>query len=394
MWNPVILLPAGLVRRLEQAQIRGILAHELCHYRRRDNLTAAIHMLVEALFWFYPPIWWLGARLVTERELACDESVLAAGNDAEICADSILKVCRLFKQSVMASAAGVSGGTLSRRVEQIMSSNRTLPVGPAKKLLITISIASALLGMVLFGGLSAPTAQARASDWATTTPAEHARLLAEQEQPQKEVPFNPADFDKFVGYYKSDYPVLFAHVYRSGDHFYTKLTANPPLEIFPESPTKFFLTVMAAQWTFVAGPDGEVSEAILHNQGNLRPWIRSSKAAADAFETALQQRIKAEKPSPGTEAAVRRQIVAVERTGHSLYVEMTPPLAAAAHEQEKLIETAFKRRGALESIRFSRVFPNGDDDYVATLAHGQTEVRVSPVSADGKIGALVFRDMP
>jgi beta-lactamase regulating signal transducer with metallopeptidase domain len=57
IWNPVILLPAGLAGRLTSAEMRGILAHELCHYRRRDNLTSAVHMLVEALFWFYPPIW-------------------------------------------------------------------------------------------------------------------------------------------------------------------------------------------------------------------------------------------------------------------------------------------------------------------------------------------------
>ena len=35
-------------------------------------------MAVEALFWFYPPVWLIGARLVAERERACDESVLAA----------------------------------------------------------------------------------------------------------------------------------------------------------------------------------------------------------------------------------------------------------------------------------------------------------------------------
>ena len=40
--------------------------------RRRDNLTTAIHMGVEALFWFHPLLWWLGARLMEERERACD----------------------------------------------------------------------------------------------------------------------------------------------------------------------------------------------------------------------------------------------------------------------------------------------------------------------------------
>jgi hypothetical protein len=29
-----------------------VLTHEQCHIKRRDNLTAAIHMIVEAVFWF------------------------------------------------------------------------------------------------------------------------------------------------------------------------------------------------------------------------------------------------------------------------------------------------------------------------------------------------------
>ena len=40
------------------------------------NLAAAIHMAIEAIFWFFPPVWWLEKRLIAERERACDEAVL------------------------------------------------------------------------------------------------------------------------------------------------------------------------------------------------------------------------------------------------------------------------------------------------------------------------------
>ena len=33
------------------AQLETVLAHEIRHVGRRDNLTAALHMVVEALFW-------------------------------------------------------------------------------------------------------------------------------------------------------------------------------------------------------------------------------------------------------------------------------------------------------------------------------------------------------
>src|SRR5262245_58616485 len=50
--KPILLLPEGIGERLTSAQLQSIIAHELCHVRRRDNLAAAIHMVVESVFWF------------------------------------------------------------------------------------------------------------------------------------------------------------------------------------------------------------------------------------------------------------------------------------------------------------------------------------------------------
>jgi Domain of unknown function (DUF3471) len=279
-------------------------------------------------------------------------------------------------------------------VEEIMSGRNSFPVKRTNKLFGTIAVAGALFGMILLGGLSVLTAKAQASNSAAPTPAERARLLAEQTQPQKEVPFNAADFDKFVGYYELSSPVAFVHVYRNGDRLYNQITGQQPVELFAESPTEFFETVVAAQWSFVTGPDGQVTEAILHQSGLLRPWLRISNSAYDAFEANLQRRIKENKPSSGTEAAVRRQIEEVERTGHALYSEMDAPLAAAAREQQKQMEARFKVRGALQSIRFSRVLPDGDDDYLVTFAHTKAEVIITPLSANGKIAGMLIRDIP
>src|SRR5579883_952796 len=61
--RPVLILPAHLLEHLNPAQLRAILTHELCHVRRRDNLFAALHMVVEAVFWFHPLVWWIGSRM-------------------------------------------------------------------------------------------------------------------------------------------------------------------------------------------------------------------------------------------------------------------------------------------------------------------------------------------
>ena len=80
--------------------------------RRRDNLAAAIHMVVEAIFWFHPLIWWLGARLMEERERACDEEVLRLGNPPRVYAESILKICEFSVGSPLACISGVTGADL------------------------------------------------------------------------------------------------------------------------------------------------------------------------------------------------------------------------------------------------------------------------------------------
>jgi beta-lactamase regulating signal transducer with metallopeptidase domain len=119
-FHPILMLPNGIVDHLTPKQLDLVLAHELSHWRRRDNLTAAIHMVVEALFWFHPLVWWIGRQLVAERERACDENVLAAAGDPWAYADSIVAVCHFYMKSPIACAAGVSGANLKDRVERIV----------------------------------------------------------------------------------------------------------------------------------------------------------------------------------------------------------------------------------------------------------------------------------
>jgi bla regulator protein blaR1 len=162
--RPVLLLPEGIAERLTPAQRRAILAHELCHVRRRDNLWAAAHMLVEALFWFHPAVWWIGARLVEERERACDEEVVASGGEPEAYAEGILAACRLYLESPLACVAGVGGGEMRKRVERIMGEWEPRELSAAGKALIGSSAALAVAMPVLVGFLHAPPVRAQAEE--------------------------------------------------------------------------------------------------------------------------------------------------------------------------------------------------------------------------------------
>jgi bla regulator protein blaR1 len=158
--RPVLLWPSGVGARLGDAQVEAILAHELTHVRRRDNLAAAIHMIVQAVFWFHPLVWWVGARLVDERERACDEEVIRLGSEPQVYAESILKTCALCVESPLACVSGVTGADLKRRIETIMRNRSADPLHAAKKIFLATACASAIVGPVALGAVSAPHPQA------------------------------------------------------------------------------------------------------------------------------------------------------------------------------------------------------------------------------------------
>ena len=144
IFRPELLLPEGILERLTPEQLQAIIAHEICHVRQRDNLTFAIHMIVEALFWFHPAVWWVGARLVEERERACDEAVLQSGNGAETYAEGILNVCKFYVESPLECVAGVTGSDLKQRIVRVMTG------APAKKLSLSRKVLVAVMGTVAF----------------------------------------------------------------------------------------------------------------------------------------------------------------------------------------------------------------------------------------------------
>ena len=170
--HPALLVPAGIEQRLTPSQLNAVFAHELCHVRRRDNLTAVIHMVVEAVFWFYPLVWWIGARMVEERERACDEYVLRALGEPQDYAESILNVCKLYVESPLPCVSGVNGSDLKKRVAAIMVNRLGSRLNLARKAALALAAILAIALPLLVGMLTAPigaSALGMAQDVATTT---------------------------------------------------------------------------------------------------------------------------------------------------------------------------------------------------------------------------------
>jgi beta-lactamase regulating signal transducer with metallopeptidase domain/parvulin-like peptidyl-prolyl isomerase len=159
--HPVLIWPEGISERLEDAHLEAILAHELWHVRRRDNLAAAMHMLVEAIFWFYPLVWWLGARLVAERERTCDEEVLASGSDRQVYAESILKICEFCVGSPLTCVSGVTGADLKKRMVYIMTKSVARKLDFSRKLLLGAAGFVAVTVPIVFGLVNATPSRAQ-----------------------------------------------------------------------------------------------------------------------------------------------------------------------------------------------------------------------------------------
>jgi len=162
--HPVLVWPAGISAHLQEAHLEAILAHEVWHIRRRDNLAASVHMAVEAIFWFHPLVWWVGARMVEERERACDEQVLQLLGQPQIYAESILKTCQFCLESPLACVSGITGAELKKRIVRIMAQPGVQNLSLWRKLLLTAAGIAAIAGPVVCGlfvttsGAQSPTA--------------------------------------------------------------------------------------------------------------------------------------------------------------------------------------------------------------------------------------------
>ena len=163
LWRPILLLPVDILKTLTPSQTEAILAHELCHVRRRDNLFAALHMVAEAIFWFHPLIWWIGNRLVEERERACDEEVLRLGGEPQVYAEAILNVCKHYLESPIVCVSGITSSDLKKRIHNILAQHIGQNLTLSRKLLLAVGGSVAMIAPIVIGSLSVQVSHAQST---------------------------------------------------------------------------------------------------------------------------------------------------------------------------------------------------------------------------------------
>ena len=89
--RPAIVIPA-IADTWEDDRRQAVLLHELSHVARHDCLTEVIVAVSWAMYWFHPAMWWVARQLRIERELACDDRVIAAGAGGRDYAGHLLEI--------------------------------------------------------------------------------------------------------------------------------------------------------------------------------------------------------------------------------------------------------------------------------------------------------------
>jgi TonB family protein len=118
--RPVVVVPAGVLAGLSPAQLDAILTHELAHVRRHDYLVNLFQSAVETLLFYHPAVWWLSGRIRVERELCCDDLVIAVCADRVVYARALASLEELRARRPVLGVAATDGNLL-QRVRRILA---------------------------------------------------------------------------------------------------------------------------------------------------------------------------------------------------------------------------------------------------------------------------------
>ena len=125
--KPAVVMPAWLLKEVSTAELQQVLVHEMTHLRRHDDWTNLEQKEIKSFLFFHPSVWWIEQRLSLEREMACDDAVLARTANARDYAQCLTRVAEksfLRRQMALAQAVVNRMGQLSLRVAQILDVNR------------------------------------------------------------------------------------------------------------------------------------------------------------------------------------------------------------------------------------------------------------------------------
>ena len=125
--SAVIVLPEHLLDEVTDQDLDQIIVHEYAHAQRYDDWTGLAQSIVRAFLGFHPAVRWIDRELKLEREVACDDWVVALTGSRTGYARLLT---RLVKQSMPPAEVVLAPGiarfppTISIRVARLLDLRR------------------------------------------------------------------------------------------------------------------------------------------------------------------------------------------------------------------------------------------------------------------------------
>ncbi|HEY2467329.1 MAG TPA: M56 family metallopeptidase [Terracidiphilus sp.] len=121
--DPVVILPQILLEEIAEPELDYVLVHELAHVARRDDWTNLMGRLASAVFVFHPVAAWVLRRIQREREIACDDWVVAATGSAvhyALTLGRVAEFCSARRQELLATEMAHRSSNISARIEILL----------------------------------------------------------------------------------------------------------------------------------------------------------------------------------------------------------------------------------------------------------------------------------
>ena len=129
--KPAVVLPSWLAEELSPEELKQLVLHEYAHLRRWDDWTNLAQQIVKALLFFHPAVWWIEKRISLEREMACDDAVVAETANPRAYAECL---AHLAEKSMVRRGLALAQAALGRirqtslRVARILQVDQPVPV--------------------------------------------------------------------------------------------------------------------------------------------------------------------------------------------------------------------------------------------------------------------------
>jgi len=155
--DPIVLLDEQVLHRLDAQELEGVIAHELAHVARRDNLLAWCAAVIRDVTFFVPGSGWAVRALHREREAAADQDAVEVTRRPAALASGLLSVVELAAGSrpvPHGCAALVPCSSVVDRVQLLLSDSTASPRRHRNELALAAAVSvAAVLAAVIVPGL-------------------------------------------------------------------------------------------------------------------------------------------------------------------------------------------------------------------------------------------------